>query len=158
VKKFEEHGTVADAAKSGRPSVCEQTITEVQECCDVGLHESATGCFSANQISGSTGIPYSTVNKIFKYKLNRKPYHLKMLHNLLEHDYADRLAFAHWFLDQPEEFLGKVIWSDEVCFYLDGYVCSKNCVIWATDNPHNFITKPLHPRKVTVWCGFTSET
>ena len=49
------------------------------------------------------------------------------------------------------------IWSDIVHFYLDGYVASKHCVIWAAENPHKFLTKALHPRKVTVWAGFTSK-
>ena len=30
----------------------------------------------------------------------------------------------------------------------------KNCRVWAKENPHAYIEKPTHPKRVTVWCGF----
>ena len=29
--------------------------------------------------------------------------------------------------------------------------------IWGTENPHAYIEKPAHPKRVTVWCGFCSR-
>ena len=38
-----------------------------------------------------------------------------------------------------------------------GYVNIKNSRIWGTENPHAYIEKPTHPKRVTVWCGFWSR-
>ena len=48
----------------------------------------------------------------------------------------------------------KVIFSDEVHFDLGNYVNNQNCHIWGTGNPHSYIEKPMHPKRVTVWCVF----
>ena len=51
----------------------------------------------------------------------------------------------------------KIIFPDEVHFDLDGYVNKQNFLIWGTKNPHAYIEKPTHPKRVTVWCGFWSR-
>ena len=51
----------------------------------------------------------------------------------------------------------KIIFSDETHFGLGGYVNKQNCRIWGTENPHAYIEKPKHPKRVTVWCGFWSR-
>lgn len=37
---------------------------------------------------------------------------------------------------------------------MNGYVNKQNCRIWGRDNPHVIVQKPMHPLRVTVWCGF----
>ena len=51
----------------------------------------------------------------------------------------------------------KIIFSDGAHFDLGGYVNKQNCRIWATENPHAYIEKPTHPKRVTVWCRFWSR-
>lgn len=51
----------------------------------------------------------------------------------------------------------KILWTDEAHFHLTGYVNTQNCRIWATENPLATNPVPLHPAKVTVWCGFTAS-
>ena len=48
----------------------------------------------------------------------------------------------------------KNIISDEAHFNLGGYVNKQNFRIWGTENTHDYIEKPTHPKRVTVWCGF----
>jgi hypothetical protein len=43
--------------------------------------------------------------------------------------------------------------SDEVWFYLTGYVNSQNTRIWSTENLHSAHETPLHPVKTGVWCA-----
>lgn len=42
---------------------------------------------------------------------------------------------------------------DEAHFWLNGYVNKQNCRIWSEENPREFMETPLHPQKITVWCG-----
>ena len=51
----------------------------------------------------------------------------------------------------------KIIFSDAAHFDLGGYVNEQNCRIWGTENPHTYTEKPMHPKRVTVWCGFWSR-
>ena len=53
-------------------------------------------------------------------------------------------------------FAKKIIFADEVHFDLGGYVNKQNCRNWGAENPHAYIEKPTHPKRVTVWCGFWS--
>ena len=52
----------------------------------------------------------------------------------------------------------KIIFSDEAHFDLGRYVNKQNCSIWGTENPHAYIEKPTHPKRVTVWCRFWSRS
>ena len=51
----------------------------------------------------------------------------------------------------------EIIFSDKTHFDLGRYVNKQNCRIWGTENPHAYIEKPKHPKRVTVWCGFWSR-
>lgn len=51
-------------------------------------------------------------------------------------------------------FFKKIILSDEAHFHLSGYVNKQNCRIWGSENPTEMVEQPLHPQRVTVWCGF----
>ena len=51
----------------------------------------------------------------------------------------------------------KTILTDKDHFDLGGYVSKQNCRIWDTENPHSYIEKPTHPKRVSVWCGFWSR-
>ena len=57
-------------------------------------------------------------------------------------------------LTEDADFGKKIIFSDEAQFDLDGYVNKQICCIWGTENPLAYIKKPMHPKRVTVWCGF----
>ena len=58
---------------------------------------------------------------------------------------------------QKIPILTKKIFSSEAHFDHGGYVNKQNCRIWGTKNPHAYIEKPTHPKRVTVWCGFWSR-
>ena len=51
----------------------------------------------------------------------------------------------------------KIVFSDELHFDLGGYVNRQNYRIWGTENPHAYIEKPKHSKRVTVWCGLWSR-
>ncbi|GFX45097.1 hypothetical protein TNCV_3431451 [Trichonephila clavipes] len=47
----------------------------------------------------------------------------------------------------------RCIGSNEVHFWLNGYVNKQNCHIWSEANPQVYVETPLHPEKLTVWCA-----
>ncbi|GFV04025.1 hypothetical protein TNCV_916491 [Trichonephila clavipes] len=50
------------------------------------------------------------------------------------------------------DFHKRILFSDEVYFWLNGYVYKQNCSIWSEANPQVYVETPLHPEKLTVWC------
>ena len=71
-----------------------------------------------------------------------------------------RFRFAKWACDrliEDADFGNRIILSDEAHFDLGGYVNKQNCRIWGRENPHAYIEKPPHSKRVTVWCGFWSR-
>ena len=51
----------------------------------------------------------------------------------------------------------KINFLAEAYFDLGGYVNKQNCHILGTENPHAYLEKPTHPKRVTVWCEFRSR-
>ena len=51
----------------------------------------------------------------------------------------------------------KIIFLDEAYVDLGAYVNKQNGRICGTENPHAYIEKPKHPKRITVWYGFWSR-
>ncbi|GFT68309.1 putative DD41D transposase [Trichonephila clavipes] len=51
------------------------------------------------------------------------------------------------------DFHKRILFSDEVHFWLNGYINKQNCRIWSESNPQVYVETPLHPEKLTVWCA-----
>ena len=72
-----------------------------------------------------------------------------------------RFRFVKWpgdRLTEDADFgIKKIIISSEAHFDLGGYENKQNCCIWGTENPHAYIEKPIHSKRVTVWCGIWSR-
>ncbi|GFX39615.1 uncharacterized protein TNCV_2103591 [Trichonephila clavipes] len=51
------------------------------------------------------------------------------------------------------DFHKRILFSDEVHFWFNGYVNKQNCRIWSEANPQVYVETPLHPEKLTVWCA-----
>ena len=68
-----------------------------------------------------------------------------------------RRNFSNWplaKLGEKEEFHRRIIFSDEAHFWLNGIVYKQSMHYWSATNPNVLLKTPLHPQKVTVWCGF----
>ncbi|GFW07058.1 putative transposable element [Trichonephila clavipes] len=46
------------------------------------------------------------------------------------------------------DFHKRILFSDEVHFWLNGYVNKQNCRIWSEANPQVYVETPLHPEKL----------
>ncbi|GFV20102.1 hypothetical protein TNCV_4194011 [Trichonephila clavipes] len=67
-----------------------------------------------------------------------------------------RRRFVEWVQNEiavVPDFHKRILFSDEVHFWLNGYVNKQNCRIWSEANPQVYVETPLHPEKLTVWCA-----
>ena len=61
-----------------------------------------------------------------------------------EDDTDRQLEYCKWFesmMRDDKAFAGKVVWSDEAQFRLNGTVNRHNCVYWSSENPHIYLEK-----------------
>lgn len=106
--------------------------------------------------SQALNISQTTTWRILLKDLGLHPYKIQLMQELKPADHALRRGFAAWALKKLTEdpfFYRKIIFTDEAHFWLNGFVNKQNCRIWSNENPHAILEKPLHPLKVTVWCG-----
>ena len=88
------------------------------------------------------------------------PYKVQLVQSLPSPDFQKRLNYAVRFQEtarNDNEFIHKLIMGDEAHFNLNRCVNKQNTRFWGTENPWQVHASPMHPVKVTVWCGVTSE-
>ncbi|GFX87897.1 hypothetical protein TNCV_4373621 [Trichonephila clavipes] len=67
-----------------------------------------------------------------------------------------RRSFVEWAQNEiavVPDFHKRILFSDEVHFWFNGYVNKQNCHIWSEANPQVYVETLLHPEKLTVWCA-----
>ena len=107
--------------------------------------------------SQELGIAQTTLWRIMRKDLGLLAFKIKLTQELKTLDHFKRLNFSNWALaklEENEEFYRKIIFSDEVHFWLNGFVTKQNMCYWSATNPNVLLETPLHPQKVTVRCGF----
>lgn len=149
VEKFERTYSLQDE-KHGRNSLENERNENVAE---IVSHNA--GRISIRKVSNESNIPATSVYRIMTGQLSLKPFKFKMLQALEDRDFEKRIEFGNWYY-QNEPTIPNVLWSDEAYLHLDGGVSRYHCQIWSVNNPRQIMTKPLHPRKICVWIGFTS--
>lgn len=155
VAKFHSTGSVADMERPGRPSLQEMRSTAVQQVVD-----EHNGQVSSVAISRETNIPQSSVLAILHQQLHLYPYRIHLLQSITDADKQHRLEFANDFLlrhNNDSHFIGRILWTDEAHFHLNGEINTWNCRIWAKENPNESLEEALNSPKVTVWAGFNSR-
>ena len=95
--------------------------------------------------------------RIMQKDLGLHAFKIKLTQELKPLDHLNHRNFSNWALakvEENEEFHRKIIFSDEAHFWLNGFVNKQNMRHWSATNPNVLLETPLHPQKVTVWCGF----
>ncbi|GFU56364.1 hypothetical protein TNCV_3854391 [Trichonephila clavipes] len=75
---------------------------------------------------------------------------------IYQNDHQTRRRFAEWAQNEiavVPDFHKRILFSDEVHFWLNGYVNKQKFRIWSEANPQVYVETPLHPEKLTVWCA-----
>ena len=155
VNKFKETGSVHDRPRSGRPLsiVNEEVSQEVTELLTEDPYTSIR--LGALQLEMSK----SNYQRILE-KLDYHSYRPSKTIELTDDDFDRRVEFCETFLGMAQEnpdLPGKIVWSDESQFKLNGVVNRHNCCYWVHSNQHHLIPVPHDQHGVMTWCGITSK-
>ena len=156
MQKFETTGSFDVQPDRGRKQVHSTVVEEVASALQEGLAGGVIPC-SARGIPRSSDRPTRTVLKIVRNILRCYPCKIANVQVLLPSDLAASETFALEFLVRIEvdnDWLWKIVWTDEAHFHLTGDVNTQNCRIWTTENSLATHPVPLHPEKVSVRCCF----
>lgn len=110
---------------------------------------------SVRTASRELQIPRSTVHRVLRKRLSLYPYRLQLIQALQPNDRPLRMQFAVDILsriDDDNNFLNKVAFSDESTFHVCGKVNTHNVRIWGSTNPHMVREVIRDSPKVNVWC------
>lgn len=150
-QKFQLTGSVNRKPGSGRQS------SELNEIVVLGQNHVNPRQSLRDLESGlENSIHYTTIRKIFKrYKI--KPFKMHISQELGEGDFDRRLQYCEIVeekLTNDPNFLRKICFSNESCFFLDGKVNTQNCRYWSLENPRELReSKSQYPQKFNAWAG-----
>ncbi|GFW39675.1 uncharacterized protein TNCV_3188461 [Trichonephila clavipes] len=150
VTKFEETGSLNVRSGRGRKPVSAEAIEKVALQVEEDKASNVQASTSVRRVGEALDLPRSTVKKIIRNIFRYYPYKLKLVQELLPHDFETQHLFLLQFLALLEiypEWPWNILWTDEVHFHLDGSVNTHNCRIWEKDNPHSTLQVPLHSPK-----------
>jgi len=123
-----ERGRICDQRKGhpGRPSVSEKVVDRVRG------SSLRSPIKSTRRASRELKVPQSAANKILRKHLRLHPYRLQLVQKLHPEDKETLHAFCgnlQVLMENDDDLLAKIIFSDEATFHLSGKVNRYN-VIW----------------------------
>ena len=163
VKKFREHGTVVDLCSkatggtySGRKKSArtEENIAAVRD--SVGRSPRK----SVRRRSQELGMTRESLRRVLTSDLHLYPYKIQIKQKLTDADKEKRVTMCEWFcnvLENDENFLDNVWFSNEAHFLLSGHVNSKNNIFWGSRVPEEVLQRPLHSVKCTAWVAMSKH-
>ena len=156
VARLEQDGITSDRRRTGRNRTS-QSLENIERIRESVQEDHQT---SLRRRSAQMGIPITTMHRIMHSDLHLFPYKIQLVQSLNAADFITRRAYCEMILNLNTEiidFSSKLIMSDEAHFQLNGTVNKQNCRFWGDMNPRQIHFTPLHPQKVTIWCGVTSQ-
>ena len=150
VENFNSIGNVENRSGSGRPATTNDNVRAVRNYFRTHPRR------SVRRAESDLAIPRSTIHRILKKMIHMFPYKVTRVHQLLPADYAQRKAFATWCIDnlsEDQNFLRRIVFSDECVFHVSGIANTQNSRIWGTENPRHYRQHEMHSEKITVWCA-----
>ena len=98
------------------------------------------------------GLRPTSLWKVLQYDINAKFYRPTSVQPLTPAHMEQRRIFCQWILEQPEEFVQSVIWTDKKFFVLHQGPNRKNDGKWSVVNPHETIeTNDRNGKKVMLF-------
>jgi hypothetical protein len=128
----ERDGKPTGQKRSGRPSVSDESVENIRNSFIRSPKKSVRKC------ARELGLPKTTAHRVLKKLLGCTGYKFQLLHAIRPGDNRKRYDFALDILneiDNYEQFLYRVMFSDEVTFHISGHVHRHNVRIWAKERP-----------------------
>lgn len=150
LKTFMETGSVEKRKSSGRPRTSNETVAAIQDVFD------RSPSTSVRRASRELHIPRSTLHDVLHKRLRLRAYKIQMAQQLKTCDYKHRYNFAVEMISRindDENFLNDICFSDEATFHTSGKVNRQNVRIWGSERPSDFREVVRDSPKVNVWCG-----
>ncbi len=120
----------------------------------------ATLQISVTRVAQEIRISVASAHRIRTTDISLFPYKIQVHQALSQVAVGKSLNFATEFgayIDTHPSVLSLIWFSDEAHFWLEGYVNKHNCCIWVGSNPGVFLTKNLHPKKITIWAALRTQ-
>ena len=95
--------------------------------------------FSVRNTAPQLTLSPTTVWRILRYDTKAKFYRPSTVQLLTEDHKEQRKIFCNWLLQQPDDFVQQVIWTDEKIFVLNQRPNRKNDGTWSSENPHKVL-------------------
>jgi transposase len=150
VRNFKETGSAKKQPPTGRP----RTIRSIENVEAVRESVLQSPSRSARKHAIALSISDRSVRRILHADLKFHPYKIQIVQELNEHDMEKRMTCCEEILEMLDTNPDAVIiTSDEAHFHLSGFVNKQNFRYWAESNPQKLHQKPLHCKRVTVWCA-----
>lgn len=116
---------------------------------------------SQRQLERESNISRTSIRRLLKTE-KFHPYHLVLHQELLPTDYDQRIRFCAWMrraIEENNNFLFNVLFSDESTFTNCGQVNRHNLHYWSPENPYWMHTVPFQHRwSLNVWCGIVGDS
>lgn len=135
-----------------------QRITDAED--DILQMVDEDPSLSTRNIARDTGVSRHTVWRTLHENL-LYPYHLQRVQCLRPEDYPRRVEFCEWLLQrhrQDQEFISKILFTDEATFTRRGIANYHNYHIWADENPHQTRNARFQEEfSINVWLGICGD-
>lgn len=151
-QRLRETGTFRVARlDAGRPRAARQPEMEDAILQHFQDHPTTSTRAAANVVNVSHSVVWRVLHDNTQH-----PYRIQRVQALNVDDYAPRVQFATWFLQQDaeQELASKVLFTDEAAFTREGMFNVHNQHVWANVNPHATRQRGHQVRfTVNVWAG-----
>ncbi|PSN43113.1 hypothetical protein C0J52_10479, partial [Blattella germanica] len=141
-KQLKETGSLLDQKRCGRPSDSDESVDAIRDTYLRSPKKSVCACARKLQLKKTT--------------VCFTDYRLQLLHAIKETDKPKRFELASDMLNEIEndqQFLKRIVFSDEATFDVCGHVHRYNIRIWASENPDVYTEYERNSPKVNVWCA-----
>ncbi|PNF43528.1 hypothetical protein B7P43_G03919 [Cryptotermes secundus] len=152
-RQFQESGCLCKGKSPGRSRVSEEQVARIRAAFERSPRK------SIDQASRELAIPQPTVWRVLTVSLHLKPHRRQLVQALTNDDKRKRMEFCDSMLEKMEDenFISRLIFSDEATFHLSGTVNRHNVRIWGTEHQHETAEHERDSPKVNVFCAVSQD-